>query len=173
MKKEDKYTIVQELSEQLQENKNFYIADISTLPVNTSNDFRKKAIEKGISIRMVKNTLIKKALEKANIEIEGLSDALVGPSALIFSENVNAPARVIKEFRRDKEKPSVKAAYIEESLYLGDDQIEALISLKSKEELIADVIALLQSPIKNVISGLTGQGQKIAGILKTLSEKEE
>lgn len=173
MNKEEKKQIVEELSKKFGENPNFYIADISTLPVTKSNELRKQAYEKGVSIQMVKNTLIKKALEQANIENEALMDTLKGTSALMFSENINAPAKLIKAFRKDKPLPAVKVAYVEESLYVGDDQIDVLANLKSKEELIADVVALLQSPLKNIVSGLQGSGHKIAGIVKTLSEKED
>ena len=172
MKRETKHEIANELSQTLAEKKNFYIADVSTLTVNETNQLRRKCFEKDISIQMVKNTLIRKALEDANINADEFAEVLKGPSSLMISENVNAPAKLIKEFRKAHSRPVLKAAYIEESLYIGDDKIDTLVSLKSRDELIADVVALLKSPMQNVISGLQGGGHKIAGILKTLSEKE-
>lgn len=173
MKKEDKEQIVAELSEKFTENKNFYLADISTLTVNDTNRLRQEAHKKGVSIRVVKNTLIRKALENANIDIEGIDELLKGPSSVMFSENMTAPAKLIKTYREKNTIPALKAAFVEESLYVGDDKLEDLIKLKSKDELIADVIFLLKSPMMKVVSGLQGSGgQKIAGLVKTLSERE-
>jgi large subunit ribosomal protein L10 len=173
MKKENKEEIVNALSESVAQSGNFYITDTSGLTVNQTNALRRLCFERGIKMQVVKNTLIRKALEQANIETEGFAPVLKGSSSIMFAESFTAPAKLIKEFRTSNPKPVLKAAYIEQSLYVGDDKIETLLTLKSKEELIADVIALLQSPMKNVISGLQGSGgQKIAGILKTLSEKE-
>jgi len=173
MKKENKFEIVQGLSEILVANPNFYIADISELTVNQANGLRRLCFSKGVSIQVVKNSLIEKAMEQAKIETADFAPVLKGPSAIMFAESSTAPAKLIKEFRATHKNPVLKAAYIEDSLYVGDHMIDTLVSLKSKEELIADVIALLQSPIKNVISGLkASSGEKIAGLVKTLSEKE-
>jgi large subunit ribosomal protein L10 len=172
MKKEQKSEIVSGLTESLTSNRNFYITDISTLTVVQTNDLRRLCFQKGISLQVVKNTLIEKALEAAQIETAPFAPVLKGASAIMFAENYTAPAKLIKEFRAKYPKPVLKAAFIEESLYIGDHMIDTLTTLKSKEELIADVIALLQSPIKNVVSGLKNGGNKIAGIVKTLSERE-
>jgi large subunit ribosomal protein L10 len=173
MKKELKKEIVQDLTEKFRDNRNFYIANISSLNVGEITEFRKRARKSGIEIRMVKNTLVRKALENANIELHQFEPVLHGSSTLIFAEDVKAPAKLIREFRGKKALPSLKAAFIEESLYVGDDQIEVLEKLKSKNDLIADVIFMLQSPMMKVIGGLQGSGHKIAGLVKTLSEKED
>ena len=173
MKKEQKTEIVEALGNTIAAKKNFYITDISTLTVAQTNDLRRLCFQKGINMQVVKNTLITKALEQANIETESFKPVLKGPSAIMFAESYTAPAKLIKEFRSKHTKPVLKAAFIEASLYVGDHMIDTLMSLKSKEELIADVIALLQSPMKSVIGGLQSSGgNKIAGIVKTLSEKE-
>jgi large subunit ribosomal protein L10 len=162
-----------ELSEMLTTNRNFYITDISKLTSNQTNGLRRLCFSKGITLQVVKNSLIEKAMGQANIENAEFAQVLRGPSAIMLAENSTAPAKLIKEFRGKDKSPVLKAAYIEDSLYVGDDLLDTLITLKSKEELIADVIALLQSPIKNVISGLkASSGEKIAGLVKTLSEKE-
>lgn len=172
MRREEKHEIVDELSSLLAEKKNFYVADISDLSVNDTNALRRLCFERGIEIQVVKNTLIRKALEKAEMFQDDMGGVLKGSSSIMFSDNFTAPAKLIQEFRKAHPKPVLKAAFIEESLYVGDNQLDTLLSLKSREQLIAEVVALLQSPIRNVISGLSGQGSKIAGILKTLSEKE-
>jgi len=173
MKKEQKSEIVGALGGVLEKRKNFYITDISTLTVAQTNDLRRLCFQKGVQMQVVKNTLIRKALSDANIETDQFKPVLKGPSAIMFAENYTTPAKLIKEFRASHPKPVLKAAFIEASLYVGDNMIDTLVSLKSKEELIADVIALLQSPMKSVIGGLQSGGNKIAGIVKTLSEKEE
>jgi len=173
MKKEQKTEIVELLSGTLATRKNFYITDISTLTVEQTNDLRRLCFKKGVTMQVVKNTLIEKALEQANIEIESFKPVLKGPSAIMFAESSRGPAALIKEFRSNHTRPILKAAYIESSLYVGDNMIDTLMTLKSKEQLIADVIALLQSPMKSVIGGLQSSGgNKIAGLVKTLSEKE-
>jgi large subunit ribosomal protein L10 len=171
MKREQKAEVVENLGEIFQENKNFYIVDSSRLTVNQINDFRRLCFNEGIKIQVVKNTLIRKALERAEIN-EDMSEILKGASSIMISENMSAPAKLIKEYRKKNDKPVLKAAYIQESLYIGDDSLDSLLKIKSREQLIGEVIGMLQSPMQNVISGLKGQGGKIAGILKTLSEKE-
>ena len=138
-------------------------------------DFRRMCFEKGIEMRVVKNTLVKKALEAAPEEknYHKIIDALKGPTAILFTDTANAPARILKEYRETKEKPILKAAYIDTSVYEGDDMIETLSKLKSKEELLGEVVGLLQSPAKNVISALSSGGQTLSGLLKTLAEREE
>ena len=164
MKKEDKNIIIEELTEQIKDTSELNAADTSNL--------RRKCFEKNIKLRVVKNTLLKKALEKSEGVYDELYDVLKESTSIMFTEVGNVPARLIKEFRKTKDKPVLKAAYVEECMYIGDDQLETLVNLKSKEELIGDIIALLQSPMKNVVSSLQSGGQTISGILKTLSEKE-
>ena len=171
MRKEDKNIIINELTEQIKNNKHFYLTDISTLDATDTSSLRRKCFEQNIKLRVVKNTLLKKALEKSEGEFDGLYDALKESTSIMFTEVGNLPARLIKEFRKTKDRPVLKAAYVEECLYVGENQLEALVNLKSKEELIGDIILLLQSPMKNVVSSLQSGGQKITGILKTLSEK--
>jgi large subunit ribosomal protein L10 len=172
MRREEKLEIVEELSEKLSGKRNFYVADISELTANQANALRRLCFERGVEMEVYKNTLIRKALEKAEMYQDEMGEVLKGFSSLMFAENYTTPAKLIQEFRKGHSKPLLKAAFIEQSLYVGDDKLELLLTLKSKEQLIADVVAMLQAPIRNVISGLTGQGSKIAGILKTLSEKE-
>jgi large subunit ribosomal protein L10 len=141
------------------------------MPVEDSNKLRGAFHEQGIRIEVVKNTLLKKAMETSVVDYSPLYDVLKGATSIMFTEVGNVPAKVIEKFRKSNEKPILKGAYVEESVYIGDDQVKVLSSIKSKEELIGDVIMLLQSPAKNVISGLKGSGSKLSGILKTLSEK--
>jgi len=150
------------------------VTDYSTLTVEQINKLRRACFEKDIEIKVLKNTLVRKALEQVNdTAYTGLYDALKGPTAIMFSEVSNAPAKVIKEFRESNEKPTLKAAYIDTDIFLGDDQVEALSNLKSKNELIGDVILLLESPIKTVIGSLQSGGSTIAGLLKALEERGE
>lgn len=176
MKKDAKGAVIDQLVEKLSQASYFYVTDSSTLPVADISAFRRICFEKGIEVQVAKNALIKKALDRIDgIEYDPqLLEALKGPTTLIFSEAGNLPAKVIKEYRekQDKAKPIIKAAYIDGAVYIGDENIDALISLKSKTELIGEIIGLLQSPAKNVISALQSGGNKLAGILKTLSEKE-
>jgi large subunit ribosomal protein L10 len=172
MNTQDKNDIVNDLSQKLAENRNYYITDISDLTANQNNALRRLCNERGVELQVVKNTLIKKALEQADMYSGELDDVLKGFSSIMFAEGMTTPAKLIKDFRKDSSRPVLKAAYIEQSFYVGDEQLDTLLALKSREQLIAEVVALLQSPIRNVISGLQGQGGKIAGILKTLSEKE-
>lgn len=172
MTREEKQLSVQSLTEKISNNPNFYLADASTLNVAAINKFRGLCFEKGVSFQVVKNTLLRKAFEAAEGDFEGLYDVLSGPTSLMYSEQANTPAKVLKEFREDFEKPELKAAYIDTEVYLGDDKIKELASLKSKEELLGEVITLLQSPAKNVVSALQSSGGTLASILQTLSEKE-
>lgn len=171
MKKEEKHEIVLDLKEKLTAHNNFYITDTSNLTVAQVNVIRRKCFEKGIKMQVAKNTLIRKAMEATGNDYSELFGSLKGTSAIMFSEVGNAPAKLIKEVRKNGDKPALKAAYIDSAIFIGDNQLEALIQLKSKEELIGEVITLLQSPAKNVISGLKASGGKLAGILKTLEER--
>ncbi len=172
MKREEKIALVENLSEKISEKKNFYITDISDLNAAQTVELRKLCYDNGIELKVSKNTFIQKALEKANIKDESLIKVLKGPSSLMFSDSLNAPAKLIKEFRKKNKKPLLKAAYIEETLYIGDENLEALANIKSKDELIADLVALLASPMQQLLSALNAGG-KIASVLETLSKKEE
>ena len=171
MKREEKEQIISSLVENLSKYNNFYIADISNLTVEKSNQFRRICFNKNIKVNVAKNSLIQKALERMEGDYSPIFEALKGTSAIMYSDIGNDPAKVIKEFRKKSDRPLLKGAWIDSSIYVGDNYLDALVSLKSKNELIADIIALLQSPAKNVISGLQSGGQKLSGILKTLEER--
>ena len=177
MTKQEKTQVISDLAEKFTENTNYYFADASGLTVAEINNFRRLCFEKGVEYRVYKNTLIKKALETLDTDYSSFDDTVLkGFTGIIFSkESGNLPAKIIKEFRKagGGEKPIFKGASIDTDLFIGNDQLDALSKLKSKFELIGDVIALLQSPAKNVISSLQSGQNNIAGILKTLSEREE
>lgn len=177
MTREEKTVAINELADKFAETKCFYITDCSELTVAKVNSIRRACYEKGIELKVVKNTLIKKSLEKAaeqnNENYESLYDVLKGASALMFTETSNAPAKLIKDFREDGEKPILKAAFIESEVYIGDDQVESLVNIKSKEDLIGDVILLLQSPIKNVVGSLQSGGSTLSGLLKALEDRAQ
>lgn len=173
MTREQKSQLIEDITSVLEDSKNIYLADISTLNAGSTVDLRRACFKKDVKLQVVKNKLLKKAMERVEAkDFEPLYDVLRGNTAIMISEVGNAPAKVIKEFRKKADKPVLKAAWVDEAVYLGDEQLDALSNLKSKEELIGDVIALLQSPLKNVVSQLQSSGQKISGIVKTLSEKE-
>ncbi|HIP48639.1 MAG TPA: 50S ribosomal protein L10 [Lutibacter sp.] len=175
MTREEKSQVIENLTAVLTDNNIIYLADISGLDASNTSDLRRACFKKNVKLSVVKNTLLAKAMEKSDKDFGELSDTLKGNTSLMISETGNAPAKVIKEFRKKakQEKPLLKGAFIEEAVFVGDDQLDALVSIKSKEELIGEIIGILQSPAKNVISALQSGGGKIAGILKTLSEKEE
>jgi large subunit ribosomal protein L10 len=157
----------------LDENNIIYIADISSLDAVATSSLRRQCFAKNIKLSVVKNTLLKKAMENVQgKDLTELYDILPGPTAIMLSDTGNLPAKLIKDFRKKSDKPVLKGAFVEESIYIGDDQLNLLADIKSKDELIGDVIGLLQSPAKNVISALTSSKGKIAGLVKTLSEKE-
>jgi len=163
MNKTEKTQVIEQLVEKLNANNKIYLADCSTLTVEKVNAFRKQCFDKKISVTVVKNTLLKKAIERANdSKLAELIPALKGETALIFTDVSNAPAKVIRDFRKKDQKPALKAAYVEQMVFIGDDQLETLASLKSKNELIGDVIALLQSPIQRVMGALENKGEKAA-----------
>jgi len=164
MKKEEKTQVIEQLLEKLNKNNKIYLADCSSLTVEKVNQLRKECFDKNISIQVVKNSLLKKALERASdSRLADMIPALKGNTALMFAETSNGPAKVIKDFRKKgNEKPLLKAAFVEETVYIGDNQLEALASLKSKNELIADVVSLLQAPIRRVIGGLENKKQEAA-----------
>jgi len=175
MTRADKTAAIAELKETFENNKFFYITDSSSMTVGQINDLRRKCFESGVQMKVVKNTLAVKALESLPAEsgYEGLYGALKGPTTLMFSETANVPAKIIKDFRGDDEKPTLKAAYIDSDVFLGDDQLAALASLKSKEDLIGEIVLLLQSPVKNVLGSLQSGGSTISGLLKTLEERAQ
>jgi len=170
MRKEDKTKIIEEVVNILSAYNTVYVADISGLTVAKSNELRRTCFKRGVKLKMVKNTFLKRAMEQSSIDYSEMYDALHGTSAIMVTEAGSLPARIIKEFRGKASIPAVKAAYIEECVYLGD-QLDFLCGIKSREELIGDLVGLLQSPMRNVISALQSSGGKLAGIVKTLSEK--
>jgi large subunit ribosomal protein L10 len=172
MTREEKDQMIDSLAETLKSSNTVYLTDISNLNSSNSTRLRSLCFKRNIHLQVVKNTLLKKAMEKSEKNFEELFGILHGPTSLMISESGNVPAKLIKEFRRTSDKPILKGAYVQEMVFIGDNQLDLLIALKSKNELIADIVALLQSPVKNVISGLQGGGHKLSGILKTLSEKE-
>ncbi|MEZ4778806.1 MAG: 50S ribosomal protein L10 [Flavobacteriaceae bacterium] len=172
MTREEKSLVIEQLTAQLAENSTIYLADISGLDADATTNLRRACFKAGVKLNVVKNTLLAKAMESSEKDFGELSSVLKGNTSIMIAEASNAPAKVIKEFRKKSDKPLLKGAFIEEAIYIGDNQLDALVDIKSKEELIGDIIALLQSPAKNVISALKSSGGTIAGIVKTLSERE-
>jgi len=163
MNKTEKTQVIEQLVEKLNANNKIYLADCSTLTVEKVNAFRKQCFDKKVSVTVIKNTLLKKAIERANdSKLAELIPALKGETALIFTDTSNVPAKIMKEFRKGDKKPALKAAYVEDMIFIGDGQLDALAGLKSKNELIGDVIALLQSPIQRVMGALENKGEKAA-----------
>tara|TARA_B100000963_G_scaffold16454_1_gene12634 strand:- start:682 stop:1203 length:522 start_codon:yes stop_codon:yes gene_type:complete len=173
MTREEKNKTIDELNAQLVENKNFYLTDIAGLDAGSNSELRRLCFKSNVQLQVIKNTLLRKAMEKNDVDFAQMYDSLKGNTAIMFAESTNAPAKIIKEFRKKEDKPLLKSAFIEESFYFGDDQVEVLCSLKSKEELIGEIVTLLQSPPKTVISSLQSAGGKLSLILKTLSERSE
>lgn len=172
MTKEEKNQVIDELVEILNGSTTVYLTDTSGLDAENTSALRRLCFNRNVKLSVVKNTLLKKAMERSEKSFDDLFPALKGNTTIMISEAGNLPARLIKEFRKKTEKPRLKGAYVEEAIFLGDNQLEALINLKSKNELIADVIALLQSPAKNVVSALQGgAGHKIGGLIKALEER--
>jgi large subunit ribosomal protein L10 len=173
MDKEQKSAAIAELAEELKAAPVFYLADASSLNVETINNLRKACYKSKVKMKVVKNTLLKKAMERLEgTDLSEMYSVLHGPTAILYAETGNAPARVIKEFRKKSDRPVLKAAYVEETIYIGDNQLTALSNIKSKNELVADIVALLQSPAKNVISALKSSGgNKIAGLVKALETR--
>jgi large subunit ribosomal protein L10 len=171
MRREEKNEIINSLAESISQFSHFYLTDIAQLNAADTSALRRKCFEKEIKLIVVKNTLLKRALEQSGKDLDDLYDVLKGPTSVMFSNTGNAPAKLIKEFRKKKDKPLLKGAYVEESVYVGDEMLDSLVSLKSRDELIGDIIMLLQSPAKNVISALQSGGNTIHGVLETLSKK--
>jgi len=174
MKKEEKSEVIDSLVEQVASNSHFYLTDVSSLPADKTSALRRLCFKRNIKMLVVKNSLLKKAMErKSDNGYEQLVSTLKGATAILFSEVGSDPAKLIKEFRKTSDKPVLKSAFVEGCAYIGDNQLEALSSIKSKNELIGDIIGLLQSPAKNIVSALQSSGGKLSGIVKTLSEKPE
>jgi large subunit ribosomal protein L10 len=171
MTREEKSIVIDNLTSTLTDTNIIYLADISGLNAQTTSDLRRACYKANIKLAVVKNTLLEKAIEKSDKDFGDLPTVLKGNTSMMIAEVGNAPAKVIKEFRKKNKKPILKGAFVEEAIYIGDDQLESLVSIKSKDELIGDIITLLQSPAKNVISALQSGGNKLSGIIKTLSEK--
>jgi large subunit ribosomal protein L10 len=172
MTRDEKAKVVENLAQTINDSKHFYLADISQLNAEDTSNLRRKCFEKDIKLVVVKNTLLRKAFEKFDGTYDELKEVLKQNTSIMFAETGNVPAKLIKEFRKTADRPILKAAYVEECVYVGDENLDMLSSIKSKEELIGDIIGLLQSPAKNVISALQSGGGTLAGIIKTLSEKE-
>jgi large subunit ribosomal protein L10 len=172
MTREEKSQVIEVLTAELADNSNIYLADISGLNAGTTSNLRRACFKANVKLAVVKNTLLEKAMEASDRDFGDLSTVLKGNTSVMYSETGNAPAKVIKAFRKKSDKPLLKGAFIEESIYIGDEQLDMLVDIKSKEELIGEIIGLLQSPAKNVISALQSSGGKLSGILKTLSQKE-
>jgi large subunit ribosomal protein L10 len=173
MRRQEKNTIIDSLAERLKEYSHFYLTDTAQLNAADTSALRRKCFENDIKLVVVKNTLLKRALEQSGINFQELYPILKGTTSVMFTNTGNTPAKLIKEFRKEHDKPVLKGAYVQESIYLGDNMLDALISLKSKQELIGDIILLLQSPAKNVISALQSGGNKIHGVLETLQKREK
>ncbi len=172
MTKQEKAQYIDNLVQELTDSNVFYLADTSGLTVDVVNSLRRRCFQSNIKMRVVKNTLLVKAMDRVEGKNYGdLKTILAGATSIMFCEVSNAPAKLIQDFRKKNDKPILKGAYIHEATFVGDNQLDTLVSLKSREELIGEIIGLLQSPAKNVVSGLTGAGSKIAGILKTLGER--
>ncbi len=171
MTREEKSQVIQDLTAQLADTNTIYLADISGLDAVTTSNLRRACFKANVQLAVVKNTMLAKAMEASDKEFGELQDVLKGNTSLMIAEAANAPAKLIKEFRKKSDKPLLKGAFVEEAVYVGDDQLDTLVNIKSREELIGDIIGLLQSPAKNVISALQSGGQTLSGIVKTLSEK--
>lgn len=173
MTREEKSIVIKDLTTKLADSSNVYLADISGLNAAVTSDLRRACFKADVKLMVVKNTLLAKAMDSTDKEFGELADILKGSTSIMLSETGNAPAKVIKNFRKKNEKPILKGAYVAESIYVGYENLDALVDIKSKEEVIGDIIGLLQSPAKNVVSALKSSGGKLSGILKTLSQKEE
>ncbi len=172
MKKSEKHEIIDSLTEQINSSTHFYLTDIEGLNAAKTSDLRRLCNKQQVKMVVVKNTLLRKAIEASNKDAQELYGVLNGNTSVMFCENANVPAKLIKDFKKKNKKPILKGAYVQESVYLGDDQLDVLVSIKSKNELLGELIGLLQSPIKNVLGGLQSGGNIIHGVLKTLGERE-
>ncbi len=172
MKSSEKQVIINNLKEQIDSYNHFYLTDISGLNAEDTSDLRRLCFKQDVKLIVVKNTLLRKALESSEKNAEELYDALKGNISVMFTENGNVPAKLIKDFTKTHDKPVLRAAFVEESVYIGANQLDVLVAVKSKNELIADVVALLQSPMNTLLSQLKSGGNTIHGVLDTLKERE-
>ncbi|MBN2661633.1 MAG: 50S ribosomal protein L10 [Tannerellaceae bacterium] len=172
MRKEDKSTLINELVENINAYSHFYVTEAGGLNAGKTSDLRRECFKKEVKMVMVKNTILQKALEQVEGNFEEMFGTFKGTTVVLFSNTGNVPAKLIKEFSKKNDKPTLKSAYVEECLYIGENQLEALCNIKSKDELLGELIGLLQSPMKNVVSALQSGGTTIHGLLKTLGEKE-
>ncbi len=171
MTREEKSVAISEILDVLKSNQNIYLTDISGLNALETSNLRRMCFKAGVKLSVVKNTLLEKAMDDSEKDFGELKETLNGNTSVMIAEVSSAPAKVIKNFRKKSERPILKGAMIEEDIYIGDEQLETLFAIKSKEELIGDIIMLLQSPAKNVISALSSSGGKLSGIIQTLSNK--
>lgn len=171
MKKSEKYEIISHLTEQINSSSHFYLTDIEGLNAEKTSALRRLCNKQDVELVVVKNTLLRIALEASNKSAKELYEVLHGNTSVMFCENANTPAKLIKDFKKKNKMPILKGAYVQESVYVGEDQLDVLVSIKSKNELIGEVVGLLQSPIKNVLGALQSGGNTIHGVLKTLAEK--
>jgi len=172
MKRSEKQEIISSLTEQINSSAHFYLTDIESLNAADTSKLRRLCNKQDVKLVVVKNTLLRKAIEASDKNADELYDVLIGNTSVMFCENANSPAKLIKDFKKKHKKPILKGAYVQESVYVGEDQLEVLVTIKSKNELLGELIGLLQSPIKNVLGGLQSGGTIIHGILTTLGEKE-
>lgn len=173
MRREEKNAIVDSLTERLKQYSHFYLTDTAELNAADTSALRRKCFENDIKLVVVKNTLLKRAFEQSGINFEELYPVLKGTTSIMFANAGNTPAKLIRDFRKLHDKPLLKGAYVQESIYIGDNMLDALVSVKTREELIGDIILMLQSPARNVISALQSGGNKIHGVLETLAKKEQ
>jgi len=173
MRREEKITIVDSIADRLKEYSHFYLTDTAELNAADTSDLRRKCFENNIKLVVVKNTLLKRAFEQSGVDFQELFPVLKGTTSIMFANTGNTPAKIIRDFRKQHDKPVLKGAYVQESIYIGDNILDTLVSIKTREELIGDIILLLQSPARNVISALQSGGNKIHGVLETLSKREQ
>jgi len=173
MNKEEKIKAVEDLKNDLVECKTLYLTDIAGLDSLQTSKLRRECFNSNVKLSVVKNTFLNRAMNESGVDFGELKEHLKGNTTVMISDHGNAPAKVIKKFRKDGDKPILKGAFIDQTIYIGDEQIDFLSSLKSKQEIIGEIISLLQSPAKNIISALKSSGGKIAGLVKTLTEKPE
>ncbi len=171
MNKAEKIKVIDDLSSSLSESKNLYLTDISGLNASQTSDLRRACYKADIKLSVVKNTMLHRAIEASNKDFGDITSVLKGNTSIMFSESGNEPAKIIKQFRKKNDKTILKAAFIEEAIYIGDNQLDILVAIKSREELIGEVVGLLKSPIQNLVSALNAGGKNLSGVLKTLSER--
>ena len=171
MNKAEKIKVINDLSSSLSESKNLYLTDISGLNASQTSDLRRACYKADIKLSVVKNTMLHRAIETSEKDFGDITSVLKGNTSIMFSESGNGPAKIIKEFRKKNDKPILKAAFIEEAIYIGDNQLDILVAIKSREELIGEIVGLLKSPIQNLVSALNAGGNNLHGVLKTLSER--